>query len=84
MFSSHIALEGAIVFMLDRSYLELSDNSEIKISIAYNRGMIVALAGSWFNISSTYLDLNTAYADTVFAYLSEGRDIMVFSDKVLT
>ena len=71
--------------MIDRSFLEVTGTtSSIKTSVAYNRGMIVAIAGSWFEINYIYLELNTAYKQAVFLYMSEATDITIFQNKAIT
>ena len=45
--------------------------------------MIVSIAGSWFNVDGVSLSLNTAYVDSVFAFISEGTDITIYYNRVI-
>lgn len=69
-FTSNKAIEGGIAYITDGVELLMATDITIKATTMYKRGIIMALGGSFFNITDCTVSLNTAYYESVFIYAS--------------
>jgi len=69
--------------MIDRCHLIMDVSFSIKTTTVYHRGIIVSLAGSWFELYSGIIELNTAYYESVFIYMSDSNDLIVYNNGLV-